>query len=244
VIADHYATLGVSASASRAAIRAAYLDLIRRYHPDVNPSAEAEARVRAITAAYAVLGSPQKRARYDAGRFQQRAARTTAPAYQRPHRRRLTPWIVLAASVAAILLIVPRLVAPPVYPAERIVRTAALAPPREPLLRKRMSQQSRQTRGVFARRRPCPIWSSGPCSGGLHGLAERTRSLSTGSPPIRRSGSICPSRSLGILQRQGSRAAPPSPSICRRRCSWATVGRALPTRSSTLSKRPGAVLEA
>ena len=46
-------------------IRAAYRALIRRYHPDTDPSREAAQRAQALNAAYAVLGDPDKRARYD-----------------------------------------------------------------------------------------------------------------------------------------------------------------------------------
>ncbi len=46
-------------------IQAAYRALMRRYHPDADPSVEAAERAQAVNAAYAVLGDPDKRARYD-----------------------------------------------------------------------------------------------------------------------------------------------------------------------------------
>ena len=46
-------------------IRAAYRALMRRYHPDADPSSEASQKAQAINAAYAVLSDPEKRARYD-----------------------------------------------------------------------------------------------------------------------------------------------------------------------------------
>jgi len=46
-------------------IRAAYHALMRRYHPDADPSEEAAERSRTINEAYAVLRNPAKRARYD-----------------------------------------------------------------------------------------------------------------------------------------------------------------------------------
>lgn len=64
---DHYASLGVSRTSEDVVIRAAYLALMRRYHPDGNPSPEAAARVRTITMAYAVLGDAAKRREYDSG---------------------------------------------------------------------------------------------------------------------------------------------------------------------------------
>jgi hypothetical protein len=46
-------------------IRAAYRALMRRYHPDADPSGEAAQKAQAINAAYAVLSDPDKRTRYD-----------------------------------------------------------------------------------------------------------------------------------------------------------------------------------
>ena len=63
---DHYATLGVAPTADQAAIRSVYRALMRRYHPDADSSPEAAEQARAINQAYAVLGDPGKRARYDA----------------------------------------------------------------------------------------------------------------------------------------------------------------------------------
>lgn len=68
----HYDELGVPPTATAAEIRAAYVALARRHHPDrVSVSAEpvrAEAAVRmaAINAAWTVLSDPQRRAAYDA----------------------------------------------------------------------------------------------------------------------------------------------------------------------------------
>lgn len=62
---DHYAALGLSPNCEDVVIRAAYLALMRRYHPDCNPSAAAAARARTITAAYEVLGNAAQRECYD-----------------------------------------------------------------------------------------------------------------------------------------------------------------------------------
>ncbi|GAA4007871.1 J domain-containing protein [Sphingomonas humi] len=64
-IADYYAILGVEPAADGAAIRIAYRNLMRRYHPDVNKTAEAIDKATAINEAYACLSDPDARAAYD-----------------------------------------------------------------------------------------------------------------------------------------------------------------------------------
>ncbi|HEX6122469.1 MAG TPA: DnaJ domain-containing protein [Ktedonobacterales bacterium] len=61
---DYYAALGLTPAADEAAIRAAYRRLARRYHPDVAGPAGLP-RMRALNAAYAILGDPEQRAAYD-----------------------------------------------------------------------------------------------------------------------------------------------------------------------------------
>lgn len=63
--ADHYAVLGVPASATRSQIRDAYRLLARANHPDSHGDASA-ARMAAINAAWHVLSDPGRRAMYDA----------------------------------------------------------------------------------------------------------------------------------------------------------------------------------
>lgn len=66
---DHYLVLGVPRTADAATIRAAYVALAKRYHPDVaagNPELAAF-NFRQITDAYQTLSDPEARARYDAG---------------------------------------------------------------------------------------------------------------------------------------------------------------------------------
>jgi hypothetical protein len=55
----------VARGAEDAVIRAAYRALMRLYHPDRNDDPEAQTRAREITAAFAVLRDPAKRAAYD-----------------------------------------------------------------------------------------------------------------------------------------------------------------------------------
>lgn len=63
-----YKTLGVPKKASGEEIKKAYRKLARKYHPDRNPDdAVAEEKFKEISAAYDVLGDPEKRKEYDAG---------------------------------------------------------------------------------------------------------------------------------------------------------------------------------
>lgn len=65
---DHYTVLGVARNASAEQIQRAHRKLAKRYHPDLNPGKpQAAERFKAITAAYALLSDPDKRARYDRG---------------------------------------------------------------------------------------------------------------------------------------------------------------------------------
>lgn len=63
---DYYEVLGVDRNADDAALKKAYRVLAKKYHPDTNPGdAEAEARFKEASEAYAVLSDPEKRRQYD-----------------------------------------------------------------------------------------------------------------------------------------------------------------------------------
>jgi DnaJ-class molecular chaperone len=62
---DLYGILGVGKGADAQEIKKKYRELARKYHPDRNPSADAEARFKEISAAFAVLGDADKRRNYD-----------------------------------------------------------------------------------------------------------------------------------------------------------------------------------
>ncbi|MFL5846111.1 MAG: molecular chaperone DnaJ [Solirubrobacteraceae bacterium] len=65
---DLYKVLGVDRKASQEEIKKAYRKLARQYHPDRNPDdASAEEQFKKISAAYDVLGDPDKRKQYDRG---------------------------------------------------------------------------------------------------------------------------------------------------------------------------------
>jgi curved DNA-binding protein CbpA len=64
---DYYAVLGVLPSIEPAAIRAVYLALLKKYHPDVYKSRKDEAtrRTKEFNEAYNVLGDVKHREKYD-----------------------------------------------------------------------------------------------------------------------------------------------------------------------------------
>ena len=66
---DAYEVLGVDPDCSQAELKAAHRRLVRRHHPDLalaDERQEATRRVQRINMAYALVGEPAQRARYDA----------------------------------------------------------------------------------------------------------------------------------------------------------------------------------
>ncbi len=62
---DYYEILGLNKGASETDIKKAYRTLAKKYHPDVNKTADAEAKFKEVNEAYEVLSDPQKKASYD-----------------------------------------------------------------------------------------------------------------------------------------------------------------------------------
>lgn len=63
---DYYEVLGVDRNADEAALKKAYRQLAKKYHPDMNPGdAEAEKKFKEASEAYAVLSDADKRRQYD-----------------------------------------------------------------------------------------------------------------------------------------------------------------------------------
>ena len=60
---DYYSVLGVSQNTTEKELTRVYRKLAKQYHPDTNPGAED--RFKEITAAYDVVGDPEKRKEYD-----------------------------------------------------------------------------------------------------------------------------------------------------------------------------------
>jgi curved DNA-binding protein CbpA len=96
---DHYATLGLPATATPAQIKRAYRDLAKSHHPDVStaPPADAAARFAAIAQAYEILSDPARRAEHDRLVREHHAARVSSPVDTRAH----YTWTNIAAQGAA-----------------------------------------------------------------------------------------------------------------------------------------------
>lgn len=63
---DYYEVLGVDKSADDAALKKAYREMAKKYHPDMHPGdKDAEAKFKEASEAYAVLSDPDKRRQYD-----------------------------------------------------------------------------------------------------------------------------------------------------------------------------------
>jgi molecular chaperone DnaJ len=63
---DYYEILGVEKTATTDGIKKAYRKMAMQFHPDKNPdNKEAEEKFKEAAAAYEVLSSPEKRAKYD-----------------------------------------------------------------------------------------------------------------------------------------------------------------------------------
>ena len=75
---DHYKTLQVDPSALQEVIQGAYTKLAHLYHPDVNQSPDATAKMTEINIAYEVLSDPGNREEYDRRRATQTDSRANS----------------------------------------------------------------------------------------------------------------------------------------------------------------------
>jgi len=65
-VKDYYQILGANKTASKDQIRSAYKKLARKFHPDLNPGdRSSEEKFKEISEAYAILGDPDRRKRFD-----------------------------------------------------------------------------------------------------------------------------------------------------------------------------------
>lgn len=81
-----YDALGLTKTATAEEIKKAYRKLVRESHPDLHPDdAGAEARFKAISAAYDILKDPETRARFDAGEIDASGAERPQRQYYRDY---------------------------------------------------------------------------------------------------------------------------------------------------------------
>ena len=81
-----YETLGVASTASAGDIQKAYRKLAKALHPDLNPGDKgAEETFKEASAAYALLGDPEKRRRFDAGEIDASGAERSQQRYYRDY---------------------------------------------------------------------------------------------------------------------------------------------------------------
>jgi DnaJ-class molecular chaperone len=80
---DLYAILGVKRTASNDEIRRSYRNLAKDLHPDQNKNdPAAEEKFKRVSAAFAILGNPEKRKRYDAGEIDAMGNERVNPFYR------------------------------------------------------------------------------------------------------------------------------------------------------------------
>jgi len=97
---DHYATLGVNATATPAQISHAYRTLIRSLHPDTTTMpGDTRAPFTAVTTAYRILRDPARRAAYDRSRRSSSPAQPSQPS-QRPPQIRTTVHVTVTPTAA------------------------------------------------------------------------------------------------------------------------------------------------
>jgi DnaJ-class molecular chaperone len=82
--ADPYEVLGVKRDASQEDIQKAYRALAKKLHPDLNPgNKKAEEQFKEVSAAYDLVGDPEKRGRFDRGEIDASGAASPQRRYYR-----------------------------------------------------------------------------------------------------------------------------------------------------------------
>lgn len=62
---DYYSVLGVLNTASTNELKIAYRSLVKKYHPDINHSSDATAKMQLLNEAYLILSDPEAKTIYD-----------------------------------------------------------------------------------------------------------------------------------------------------------------------------------
>lgn len=94
---DYYEILGIGRSATQEDIKRAYRQKAKHFHPDLNSSANAQARFQELTEAHSILSNEDTRRRYDNGDLNEPEITFTWAEVQEMLRRqeeeRATSWV-------------------------------------------------------------------------------------------------------------------------------------------------------
>jgi curved DNA-binding protein CbpA/ketosteroid isomerase-like protein len=101
---DYYEILGVDEQASDEEIRARWVELAKRYHPDLGKTKEADEKIKEINEAYEVLKDNSRRFDYD---FERNFKRMLIKKAHRPKEKGIPiQKIILSASILVLFLII------------------------------------------------------------------------------------------------------------------------------------------
>lgn len=102
---DYYKILGVEEEASEEEIRARWVELTKRYHPDLGKTAGEDERIKEINEAYGVLKDYSKRLDYDLPRLLKKSFIEKAES-RKEKRRIVIQRIILSSGIFVLFLIV------------------------------------------------------------------------------------------------------------------------------------------
>ena len=102
---DYYKILGVAEEASEEEIRACWIELTKRYHPDLGETEEGDLRIREINEAYEILKDEPARFHYD---FERDLKRSFVKKAHREQERRMNirKLIIIPCSGILVLLLI------------------------------------------------------------------------------------------------------------------------------------------
>jgi curved DNA-binding protein CbpA len=119
-VPDWYFVLGVPPGASNEELRAAYRTHARALHPDSRdpalPGAEADAALRLLNDAWAVLGDPERRAAYDAALEESGGRADEEPWADTWHGQPRFPWWIVVLAVLLVIFVFTAYASAPVPP--------------------------------------------------------------------------------------------------------------------------------